>query len=85
MRTPGPWKFENGFGPVAVVNENGQRIADVYGGECEIDNGKLIARADALLESSTRLLQELKKMHIETEASVRLQELMLEIDPEHII
>jgi hypothetical protein len=77
--------MESGFGPVAIVNRLGQRIADVYGGENDIDNGKLISRADELLETSTKLLRELKKLNIETEASVRLQELMLEIDAEHIV
>lgn len=46
--TNGPWRIEDGFGPVAILAEGNRRVADVFGEDAKA-NGRLIRAAPEMV------------------------------------
>ena len=82
MRSKSPWRFEDTFSLPVVVDGEGRIVAEVRQKSLyreTIDNGTLIAAADKLLEASADLYEDVRKLNIETKATVKLQALLLEV------
>lgn len=88
MRSPSPWRYDDGYSLPVVVDGKGHVIAEVRG-KANIqemtDNGKLLAAADKLLEASAALLEDMEKLNIQTKTTARMQTLLLEVtgDPRY--
>ncbi len=54
--SPAPWHIEDGFGPIAVQDAEGRRVADLSGSR-DVVNAQLIKSAPALRETLQAIME----------------------------
>lgn len=58
--SPAPWRIEDGFGPIAILDANENRVADLSGPH-DRENARLIVHMPDMIDKTQALLAKLSK------------------------